>query len=269
MKRLFYAIALSAFAVHAHAALSGGIGDLLVTPTRIVLDQHKHADEIALINTGNATATYRIEVQHMRMKDNGDMVPVDEPSDAFADALVQFSPRRVVLEPHITQTVRLRMRPPSGKSAASELYLHLLFRAEPPSDDAAAPVSDGKTLSIHLTPIYGVAVPVIVRLEDTDASVRIDALRMTAGAVVFSVARNGNRSTSGNVRVSFTPRGGIQRPVAAANGVSVYAPLAARSMTLPLKLPDGVALRDGTLQVSYADAEPKGTLSASATLALP
>lgn len=269
MKSLFYAIALSAFAFSAEAALSGGIGDLLVTPTRIVLDQHKHADEIALINTGNSTATYRIEVQHMRMKENGDMVPVDEPADAFADALVQFSPRRVILEPHITQTVRLRMRPPSGKSAAPELYLHLLFHAEPPDDTAAAPVSDGKTLSIHLTPIYGVAVPIIVRLEESEASVRIDALRMTAGAVVFNVARNGSRSTYGNIAVTFTPRGGISRPVAAANGVSVYAPLAARAMTLPLKLPDGVALRDGTLQVSYADAEPKGTQSASATLALP
>jgi hypothetical protein len=269
MKRLFYAIALSALAVNAQAALSGGVGDLLVTPTRIVLDHRTHAAEIALINTGNTTATYRIEVQHMRMKENGDLAPVDEPADAFADALVQFSPRRVVLEPHITQTVRLRMRPPSGKAAATELYLHLLFRAEPPSDDAAAPVSDGKTLSIHLTPIYGVAVPIIVRLAETDAAVHIDAIRMTGGAVAFQVARNGNSSTYGNIAVSFTPRGGMSRQVAAANGVSVYAPLNARAMTLPLRLPDGVALRDGSLQVSYVDAERNGALPTSATLALP
>jgi hypothetical protein len=269
MKSLIHAIALSTLAVSTQAALSGGIGDLLVTPTRIVLDHRTHAAEIALINTGNSTATYRIEVQHMRMKENGDLAPVDEPADAFADAFVQFSPRRVVLEPHITQTVRLRMRPPSGKPATSELYLHLLFHGEPPADEAAAPVSDGKTLSIHLTPIYGVAVPIIVRLEETDASVRIDAIRMTAGAVAFQVARNGSCSTYGNIAVTFTPRGGTRRQVAAANGVSVYAPLAARAITLPLRLADGVALRDGSLQVSYVDAERNGALPTSATLALP
>jgi hypothetical protein len=269
MKPLFNAIAIVTFALRAQAALSGGIGDLLVTPTRIVLDHRTHAAEIALINTGNTTATYRIEVQHMRMKENGDLAPVDEPAGAFADALVQFSPRRIVLEPHITQTVRLRMRPPSGTATSPELYLHLLFHAEPPSDDAAAPVSDGKTLSIHLTPVYGVAVPIIVRLEDTDASVRIDAIRMSAGAVAFQVARKGSCSTYGNIAVTFTPRGGMSRQVAAANGVSVYPPLAARAMTLPLKLPDGVALRDGSLQVSYVDAERNGALPTSATLALP
>lgn len=268
MKTFLCATLLSALAISSQAALSGGVGDLLVTPTRIVLDRRARTAEIALINTGNATATYRIETRHMRMQENGELVLVDEPQDAFADAFVQFSPRRVVLEPHIAQTVRLRLRPPAAP-VAGELYVHLLFHGEPPAEEAA-PLPDDTTLSIRLTPIYGVAIPVIVRFEDTDAVVRIDGVRLAAdGAIAFQVARGGSRSTYGNIAVTFTPREGKEHPVAAAKGISVYAPLAARSMTLPLRLPDGVTLRDGLLQVSYVDAERSGSKATTATLAVP
>jgi P pilus assembly chaperone PapD len=268
MRTFFYATLLSALTVSAQAALSGGIGDLLVTPTRVALDRRTHTAEIALINTGSAPATYRIEIQHMRMNANGDLATVNEPATAFADALVQFSPRRVVLQPHITQTVRLLFRPPA-KSTDSELYLHLLFRAEPPEEPASETL-DGKSLTIKLTPIYGVAIPVLVRLDNTEATVHIDAVHLAAeSAIAFTVERSGNRSTYGNIAVTFTPRGGRVREVAVVKGVSVYVPLAARFMTLPLHLPDGVALRDGSLQVSYVDAERNGAPATSATLALP
>jgi hypothetical protein len=272
MKSFLYATLLFAISASAQAALSGGIGDLLVTPTRIVLDRRTRTAEIALINTGNSPATYRIEMQHMRMKENGDLVPVlvpsEEPAEAFADALVQFSPRRVVLQPHIAQTVRLRLRPPAG-AVAGELYVHLLFHGEPP-DETGKEVIDPKSLTIKLTPIYGVAIPVLVRFSETEAAVKIDDVRLAAdGALAFHVERSGTRSTYGNIAVSFTPRGGRARELAQMHGVSVYAPLATRAMTVPLHLPDGVALRDGSLQVSYVDAERSGAPATSATLALP
>ncbi|HXH37962.1 MAG TPA: hypothetical protein VNN08_05010 [Thermoanaerobaculia bacterium] len=268
MRTFLYATLLSALAISARAATSGGIGDLLVTPTRIVLDHRTRTAEIALINTGSSPATYRIEIQHMRMRENGDLTPVDEQAGDFADALVQFSPRSVKLQPHIAQTVRLRLRPPAGPMAG-ELYLHLLFRGEPPEETGPA-ILDGSSLTIRLTPVYGVAIPVLVRLDETEAAVHIDAVHLAAeSAVAFKVERSGNRSTYGNIAVTFTPRGGRAREIAVVHGVSVYTPLTARSMTLPLHLPDGVALRDGSLQVSYVDAERNGAPATSATLALP
>jgi hypothetical protein len=159
------------------------------------------------------------------------------------------------------------MRPPTGP-AAGELYVHLLFHGEPP-EESSTEVLDSKSLTIKLIPIYGVAIPVLVRLNETEAAVRIDDVQLTEGVVAFHVKRSGTRSTYGNIAVTFTPRGGPARELAKATGVSVYAPLATRTMSLPLHLPDGVALRDGSLQVSYVDAERNGAPATSATLALP
>jgi P pilus assembly chaperone PapD len=256
-----------AFAVAA-TAFAGGPGDLLVAPTRAVLDRQTRTAEFTLMNKGDAPATYRIEITHVRMQEHGGFAPSDEPSSAFADAFVQFSPRRVVLQPRVTQTVRVRLRPPVAPVAA-ELYLHLVFRGEP-SLPETGPDPGAKAMSLNLTPVYGVAVPVIVRFEETHAAVRIDGVRLdAAGAAAFQLVRSGNRSTYGDIAVTFTPRGGASREVAVVKGVSIYAPLAARSMTLPLRLPEGLALREGSLEVSYADAEGQGSPRETATLVLP
>ena len=49
---------------------SAGVGDLLVAPTRIVLDGRKGA-EIILNNIGEEPATYRISVEFRRMTADG------------------------------------------------------------------------------------------------------------------------------------------------------------------------------------------------------
>jgi P pilus assembly chaperone PapD len=266
MKPFLASLLVFIFAAGAHAA-AGGIGDLLVTPTRVVLDRHTRTAEIALINTGSSPAIYRIETQHLRMLPNGELVPAaDEPAGAFADALIQFSPHRLRLQPHITQTVRLRLLP-SAATPDGELYVHLLFHGEPP-EEAAQPAGE-TTLTIKVTPVYGVAIPVLVRTAESQASIRIDGVRLDGEAALFQLARSGNRSTQGNVVVTFTPRGGGAHQVGKATGVSVYAPLAARAMTLPLRLPPGLPLRDGVLQVAYVDAERSGASATTATLAVP
>ena len=55
---------------------SAGVGDLLVAPTRIVLDGRKGA-EIILNNIGDEPATYRVSVEFRRMTADGDLVDVD------------------------------------------------------------------------------------------------------------------------------------------------------------------------------------------------
>ena len=58
-----------------------GVGDLLVAPTRIVLDGRKGA-EIILNNIGDEPATYRISVEFRRMTADGSLVDVAEPTAA-------------------------------------------------------------------------------------------------------------------------------------------------------------------------------------------
>jgi hypothetical protein len=82
--------------------------------------------------------------------------------------------------------------------------------------------------------------------------------------------REGNGSVYGDVSVTFTPRNGKPHSLARVGGIAVYTPNRVRKTTLPLQVPDGLALAGGTLDVSYRDRlEAGGKLLAQASLNLP
>src|SRR5687768_1896187 len=141
---------------------SAGIGDLLVAPTRLVLDGRKGA-EVILNNIGEEPATYRISVEFRRMTPDGGLVDVDEPSaeDKLAEEMIVYAPRRITLAPHQPQSVRVSARAPQGLPDG-EYRVHLLFRAIPPARpvSAAQPAETPKGVSFALTPVYGVTIPV-------------------------------------------------------------------------------------------------------------
>ena len=58
-------------------AVSQGLGDLSVTPTRIVLDSSQRSAQISLIHRGTQTATYRVSFQEMRMTEDGQLENLD------------------------------------------------------------------------------------------------------------------------------------------------------------------------------------------------
>ena len=82
-------------------AATAGVGDLLVAPTRIVLDGRKGA-EIILNNIGEEPATYRISVEFRRMLPDGTLEDVTELGDADKAArdMIVYNPRRVTLAPN-------------------------------------------------------------------------------------------------------------------------------------------------------------------------
>src|SRR5687767_10965525 len=86
------------------APATAGVGDLLVAPTRIVLDG-RGGSEIILNNIGEETATYRISVELRRMLPDGRLEEVKEPSatDKVAQEMIMYNPRRVTLAPNQPQ----------------------------------------------------------------------------------------------------------------------------------------------------------------------
>ena len=111
-----------------------GVGDLLVAPTRIVLDGRKGA-EIILNNIGEEPATYRVSVEFRRMTEDGSLADVTEPTaqDKIAEDMIVYAPRRVTLAPHEPQSIRIAARAPQGLPDG-EYRVHMLFRAIPPAD---------------------------------------------------------------------------------------------------------------------------------------
>src|SRR5947209_11423033 len=105
---------------------NAGVGDLLVAPTRVVLDGHRGA-EVILNNIGEEPATYRVTVEFRRMTEAGDLVGVTAPNDAEKNAqdMIVYAPRKVVLAPHQPQAIRIAARPPQGLPDG-EYRVHIL-----------------------------------------------------------------------------------------------------------------------------------------------
>src|SRR6187551_3107882 len=77
-------------------------GDLLIAPTRLILDGRR-GGEVILSNIGEEEATYRIDLELRRMTSDGQLVPVDEAeanvTEHAALEMIRYAPRRVVLPP--------------------------------------------------------------------------------------------------------------------------------------------------------------------------
>ena len=222
------------------AAIPGGaragVGDLLVAPTRIVLDGSR-GTEIILNNIGDEPATYRISVELRRMTPDGDLVDVTDPNaeEKAAEDMIVYAPRRVTLAPHDPQTIRIAARAPQGLPDG-EYRVHLLFRAIPASKPIAATPADApKGLNLQLIPIYGVTIPVIVRLGNLEAKAGISnvALEKKEGKslITLDLSRSGTRSTYGEVRVL---KAGVKDPIALLKGVAVYTEIGSRHVAVPV-----------------------------------
>lgn len=270
---------LLALAGLGNIARAQSVGDLLIAPTRLVFEGATRSATLTLLNIGKDTATYRISFTHLRMTDTGELKLIDEPApgELFADDIVRFTPRQVVLESRVAQVVRLQLRLPANLEKG-EYRSHLLFRAipavEPAGDNDAEPATG---IGIKITPIYGLSIPVIVRHETKPAIVSVTDLQLAPGEkaddpMVLSAKLNraGDQSCYGNITITFTPAGEKEEIVGRINGVAVYTPNTSRLMQITLTPSEGVVLAGGRLTFTYRlKPEDGGDLLAENTKDLP
>jgi hypothetical protein len=236
LTRKIAAAVVAAAIVASSAPANAGVGDLLVAPTRIVLDGRR-GTEIVLNNVGDEPATYRISVEFRRMTADGNLVDVADPTPqekAAADMIV-YAPRRVTLAPHEPQSIRIAARPPQGLPDG-EYRVHLLFRAVPPATPIAANNGEPvKGLHLELIPIYGVTIPVIVRLGNLQATAGISNVELEKKdgreEIGLDLNRSGTRSTFGEVLVL---KPGVKDPIAIQKAVAVYTELGTRHVSIPI-----------------------------------
>ena len=218
------------------SSAQAGVGDLLVAPTRIMLDGRK-GTEIVLNNIGDAPATYRISVEFRRMTADGKLEDVTDPTPAEKAAadMIVYAPRRVTLAPHEPQSIRIAARPSQGLPDG-EYRVHLLFRAIPPSNPVTAAADpSAKGLKLQLIPVYGVTIPVIVRLGNLQATAGISNVELEKkdgkAEISLDLSRSGSRSTFGEVQVL---KAGVKDPIAIQKAVAVYTEVKDRHLTIPV-----------------------------------
>lgn len=241
----------------------------MVAPTRVVFEGRDRTAEVNVMNTGDKTANYRISFVRKRMTETGDFQTITEanPGEQFSDEMIRFSPRQIELPPGKSQTIRLLLRKPA-KLGEGEYRSHLLFQNVPRIKQQSIETlaqRDQNDISITLTPIIGITIPVIVRQGQTKAIAILNQLSLIRPTkqdprhmLAFNIERDGNQSIYGDLTVIFTPKNGSAKVIGRANGVSVYTPNTLRQVKLVLPLPQGVQLEKGTISVEYRERPEDG-----------
>jgi P pilus assembly chaperone PapD len=235
-------------------------GDLLITPRRVVFEGSKKSFDLNLANTGTDTATYAISLIQIRMNEDGGFETITEPDpdQRFADRFIRFFPRSVTLGPNEAQVVKIQLIR-SNELTQGEYRSHFYFRSIPkisPLGEEQVPV-DTNTISVRLTPIFGITIPAIIRNGESTAKVTLTDLSLEIlndtlprFGLVFN--RTGNMSVYGDIIVDYISTDGKITRVGIANGVAVYTPNTKRRFQLNLNQVPGINFKTGTLRVIYS-----------------
>ena len=247
----------AAFTLAIPQPTSAGVGDLLVAPTRIILNGSR-GTEIVLSNIGDDVATYRVSLVLRRMTPDGKLEEVETANDRenAARDMILYAPRRVTIAPNEPQTIRIAARAPKGLPDG-EYRVHALFRAVP-KPRPVAPQGQSEGLALELIPIYGVTIPIVVRLGNLEAKAAISNVETTniggKPAISLDLARNGDRSIFGDIRVW---RDGFDKPVALQRGVAVYTEVNSRRVVIPFEEGVGAA---GPVRVEFVETTDSGPI---------
>lgn len=239
---------------------AAGLGDLMIAPTRIVLEGSRRVAEVLLVNVGDVRGTYRISLVDYSMDEQGSLTELAEgEGEKSASPIVRFSPRQVTLEPSYSQTIRIQLRKPADLPPG-EYRSHLLFRSVPAAEALeAAPEqpADSQGLTIRLTPVFGISIPLIVRHGQGTSAAALTGARLESGerpVLRIRIGRDGTRSVFGSLVVRHRPAGGgAEQVVGILDGVAVYPPLDYREIAIPLD--PNISLGSGILTVTYSDLE--------------
>lgn len=251
---------------------------MTIAPTRLVLEDGEASAVVHVGNHGDLPVALRISVVNKRMLETGLITDVEEPEpdETFARDLIRYAPRRLVLEPGQTQTVRLLVRKPAGRPLpAGEYRSHLVFRSvpvpPPANQDPAEKEADG--IRIAARAIIETSIPVIYRTGELPAAVRFDEtavqLDSDPGAVptlTLRLAREGKRSVYGDLVVDWIRPDLSTRQLANLGGVAVYHPTPSRVFHIGLQLPQGMRLEGGELRARFR--ERNGEAEAHMTIPL-
>ena len=266
-----FALAGAAVAALLASAPVAAQGDLLIAPTRVIISQGG-SSEVILSNIGVDPATYRISVELRRMTEDGDFKPVTEaeatPAELAALQMVSYAPRRIALLPGQPQSVRVSIRPPVGLPDG-EYRVHLNFRAVPPALKPEASTAPAAGVSIKLTPVYGITIPVFVRRGRLEASATLANAHLVKAAsgnyVELDMTRSGQRSVYGEL-IGKSARGETLFDL---RGIAVYAEITHRKVQIPISAEQLLKLM-GPVKIEYRElAENGGALIAATSATFP
>lgn len=232
-------------------------GDLLITPTRVVFEGRKQSKPIYLVNVGKEKATYSVSFIENDQTEEGGYTRVDPSAKdkMFAEPYLRFYPRTISLEPGESQTIKLQCRrTPEMKDG--EYRSHMYFRSEVYYEPLGESKPDTtNTISVKLTPVFGITIPVIIRSGEVNANATISDLELETQDLEtrlnFNLNRTGNKSLYGNLIAEYVPVGGKPYQIGAVNSLTVYTNINKRKVSLMLNLLPETKLNEGKIRLRF------------------
>jgi hypothetical protein len=257
--------------------------EVLLLPTRVVMENGDRFTTVVVKNVGNATGNFSVSVIDMAMKEDGLVteLPQGQTDPYSAIPYLRVAPRSITLKAGETQNVRIMLRKPEGL-AAGEYRSHLRLSLDNDNvegtDDQANPLNPTKQPEAHIAVKANLVlvIPVIVHNGDTTLNMKITSPKIVRDAkgkpsLNLTLLREGSRSSMGDFTITYTGSDGHAQPLKNFPGVPVYRPLDKRTVVIPLDdIPKGVDLNTGKLNIAYAAQEKDGGKKlAEAELKLP
>jgi len=250
---ILFAMFFILFAQHISAQ-----GDLLISPVRVIFDGSKQRQDISLVNIGNDTAVYSVSFVQYDMNEKGNFILVEKPvpGELYADQYIRVFPRRIVLAPHGSQVVRLQLRR-AANMETGEYRSHLYFRAEKGSKPQKLGMIDkSKLMSVDITPVFGISIPVILRVGNVKATSSLTDLHLvmkndTTATMNLSINRSGNMSLYGDIVVDYLPPKGKPVEIGNVRGIAVYTSTDKRLFTVRLKDIAALKSKEGRIRVLF------------------
>lgn len=236
-------------------------GNLLITPRRVVFEGSKRTEELNLANTGKDTARYNVSLVQYRMTEDGRFEEIKTPDSGqnFADRYLRFFPRSVVLAPNEAQVVRVQLTKTS-ELTPGEYRSHIYFRAVPNEKPLGekGPEVDTTAVSVKLVPIFGITIPVIIRVGQSDAKLEIAETSFamvgdTLPQLRLAFKRTGNMSVYGDLGVTYVSADGKRTTVGTVKGIAVYTPNKTRLFKADLHKDPSIDYHKGKLEITFTN----------------
>lgn len=234
-------------------------GDLLLYPKRIVFEGSKRAQTLNLANIGKDTVRYLISVMESRMRDDGGFETISQPDSdqRFGEKYFRYFPRNVVLGPNESQSVKIQLINTNGMEPG-EYRSHIYFRAEPDKKPLgeADPIKDSASISVNVVAVFGISIPVIIRVGESNTEVTLSDARFeikqdSTPSLKVTFNRTGNMSVYGDISVDHISLEGKVTRIGMAKGMALYTPNLIRHFTLLLDKNAGIDYHKGKLRIRY------------------
>lgn len=235
--------------------------NMLISPTRVALNDRERSAQVILINEGSDIQTYRVGWSEKRVLPNGKYQALDEKQSAnfpTASGMFRFSPKQVTLVPGGRQIVKLGVRRPKGL-ANGEYRSHLTFTALPPETIIEA----AEETSIRLNVMLSYSIPVILRQGPLNYNVAFNSVDVEQSMLqgqpeyVLQVRalRSGTSSTYGRIRAYWTPNNSSTEIIAGViNGVNFFPDTSEINKTI-IWQSDSLPPSSGKLRLVYEGAK--------------